>query len=573
MQIPAPIRKFAESVAGTVEIREQLRQERANSDYFSESIAELERGLYERGYQRLTASALVEFSAAALIQMRAICRLFGIKNPLVKRGLALRVAYVWGQGVEIAARANGKGKAAGEQDVQAVVGAFLDDEGNARAATGSAARARLENALGTDGEVFFGCVTRPMTGDVQIRVVLADEIADVISNPDDRSEPWFYKRVWTQKTTDQATGSTEQKSRTVYYPALGYRPAVRWRSIGGFPVQWDTPILHVYVNAPEGWDRGIPDAYAAIDWAKAYKDFLEDWALLMRSLSRYAWKATTPGSKSFQVRRAVDQRPSRSVTGEPNSAGATAIMSADVALEAISKSGATIDAESGRPLAMMVASALGVPVTMLLSDPGQTGARATAETLDQPTELEMSLRRELWTEAYRRLLRYVIAESVRAPQGKLKGKIKRDPFTGRETVTLDGGTDDTIDIVWPALDQVTPDILIKAISEAAGVGVIPPEQLARLLLQALGVRDVDAILDELTDKDGNFQYPRPPNLTSAPGAGQAAADAARAGVDPAATAPGGPMADDGTDPEGEDADQSEDPEADPGAEGDGRAGS
>ena len=77
-------------------------------------------------------------------------------------------------------------------------------------------------------------------------------------------------------------------------------------------------------------------------------------------------------------------------------------------------------------------AALGVPVTMLLSDPGQTGARATAETLDLPLELEMRDRRELWGDAQRRILDYVITESVRAGKGALKGTVKTDPVTGRE---------------------------------------------------------------------------------------------------------------------------------------------
>jgi hypothetical protein len=67
-----------------------------------------------------------------------------------------------------------------------------------------------------------------------------------------------------------------------------------------------------------------------------------------------------------------------------------------VNLEAIPKSGATIDSESGKPLAAMVAAALGMSVTMLLADPGTTGARAVAETLDKPTILEMGMRRRLW---------------------------------------------------------------------------------------------------------------------------------------------------------------------------------
>jgi hypothetical protein len=521
-------------------LREELAAERANVDYINESIGDLERGLFEPGYQRLTTQSQIEFSDRGLIQLRAICRLFAVKNPLIKRGLALRAAYVWGQGVEITARANGK-NGGGEQDVQAVISDFLTSDANQRAATGSSAQARLETALGTDGEVYFAAVTRPMTGQVQLRVLLADEIAEIYTNPDDRSEPWYYLRRWEQRTLNNVDGIVQSEPMVRYYPAIGYRPAGRPRVINGHPVQWDTPLLHVKVNNPEGWLRGIPDAYAAVDWAKAYKEFLEDWARLMRSLSRFAWKATTPGNKAAAIKTRLAQAPTRALNGEPNSAGATAILPPDVALEAISKSGATIDSESGRPLAMMTASALGVPVTMLLSDPGQTGARATAETLDQPTELEMQLRREVWTEAYRTLLRYAVTESVRAPQGTLKGTIKRDPFTGQETVQLAGDTDDSIDVVWPALDQATPDVMIGAIAKAASVGVIPPEQIARLLLQALGVRDVDAILDDLTDADGNFIYPKPPALT--PAGGPAAL--LRAGGNPADAMPGGSMQPDG----------------------------
>ncbi len=539
MRLPAPVRRLAESAAGTVALREELSVERNNNELLSESVAGLEAQLFETGWLRLTALAEIEFSPQGLIQLRAICRLFAIKNPLIKRGLALRIAYVWGQGVEVTARANGKNT--GEQDVQTVIAEFLDDDANARAVTGSAARARLERSLGTDGEVYLAMFTRPMTGQVQVRTLLADEITEVIANPEDRSEPWYYRRRWVQ-TTHTPSGQIERTMQERIYPAIDYRPAVRPRFIGSVPVAWDSPVLHVRVNEPDGWDRGIPDAYAAIDWAKAYKEFLEDWGRLMRSLSRYAWRAKTPGSMATAVRAAVAQTPTRTYGGDPNAAGATAVLNPDVTLEAISKSGATLDSESGRPLAMMVASALGVPVTMLLSDPGQTGARATAETLDQPTELEMQLRRDLWSAVYRRVLRYVITESVRAPQGTLKGVIKRDPASGRETLTLAGDTPDTIDVVWPALDQVTPDIMVKAISEAAGTGVLPPEQIARLLLTALGVRDVDEIIDEMTDDEGNFAWPQPPPIG---GAGQAATDAARAGLDPAAAADGGQMIPDG----------------------------
>lgn len=523
------------------ELSEQLGQATNNNELLAESIADLERSLSEPGWIRALAQADIEFAPEALAQLRAICRLYSIKNPLIKRGLGLRSAYVWGSGVEITARANGR--QVGEQDVQAVINTFLTDPGNQRAVTGPEARDQLERSgLGTEGEVFIACFTLPLTGQVSVRTIAPDEIVDVATNPDDASEPWFYRRRWTESKLDLGSGTRITQQRERWYPCIDYQPKIKRPRIGQFEVAWDAPVLHVAVNRPRGWHRGIPDAYAALDWAKAYKEFLEDWARLMKSLSRYAWKATTKGSAASQVKAKIAAAPGTStVTGGPLAAGATAILSPEAALEAINKSGATIDAESGRPLAMMVASALGVPVTMLLADPGQTGARATAETLDQPTELEMTQRRDLWGAVYQRLIRHVIASSTRAPQGALNGKVSLDPY-GQETVILAGDTDQTVDIVWPDLDDTDVGVLVKAITEAAATGVMPPEEVLRLLLATLGVRNVDALVEAMLDDQGNFEWPNPPPMRA--GGGNFGGDPnnpaalARGGGDPATAEPG-----------------------------------
>jgi len=182
-------------------------------------------------------------------------------------------------------------------------------------------------------------------------------------------------------------------------------------------------------------------------------------------------------------------------------------------------------------------------VTMLLGDPGTTGARATAATLDTPTERSMELRRGVWTECKRAILQYVILESVRAPEGLLKGNIEVDPYDGRETVKLHGGADTTIDISWPDIDDVDVSSLIEAIVKADSTSHLPPLVVARLLLETLGVKDVDGILAKLTGPDGEFVSP-------AASAGQAAADAFRKGLDPASVVGNrvpGPPDDDGED--------------------------
>lgn len=540
MRLPSPIRRLTEGVRDRIiaPVREQLGIERAENERLVESVTELQQQLFDPDWQRFTAFAEQEFTADGLIQLRAICRLYTIKNPLLKRGGALRSAYVHGQGCEITARANGKED--GEQDVQAVIERFLDDPGNQRSFTGAQARNQCEHGLFTEGELFITLFTSPRTGRVQVRTLPADEIAEIIPNPEDASEPWYYRRRW-QHTTYANDGTTVYEQREQLYPCVDYRPTRRPRMWIGLRVDWSAPVLHVAVNRPLHWQRGIPDAYAAIDWARAYKIFLEDWATLVKSLSRFAWRLTSKGSARAQAKAKIAAKPPLDpATGKEQAAGATAITPMDAMLEAIPKTGATVDSESGRPLAAMVAAALGVPVTMLLGDPGTTGARATAETLDRPTELEMGQRRELWTSVWKRIMLYVITEAVRAPQGPLKGAVTRDEYTDAETVVLAGDTSAEVDVDWPDLDDTPTKDRVEAIITANEASVIPPEQVLRLLLTALGVRHVDELVEDLTDDEGGFAWPRAPAIG---GDGQQAAALARVGGDPAAIGPG-PMGDD-----------------------------
>ncbi|WP_433329993.1 hypothetical protein [Spirillospora sp. CA-294931] len=535
---------------GRAELAEARRHLRAAEDtvnHLAESVSGLEARLNSPGWQRVTADAEQEFTRAGLRQLTSICRVMALKNPLIKRAVSLRTAYVWGQGLEISAR---DGKSNGGQDVNAVVQAFLDDPGNQRTFTGQQAREELERSLATDGNVFLALFTNPRTGRVQIRSLPWDEITDVICNPEDASEPWYYKRVWSTQANALTGARTEQ--RIAYYPALGHKPSPRPLRLKDpdtgtavAEVVWDAPVVHVKVGGHRDWKFGVPDVYAAIDWARAYREFLTDWATLIKSLSRFAWRLSSRGSKQAAAAAQLAAAPSIDpVTGEPRFAGATAITAPDMALDAIPKSGATIDSESGRPLAAMVAAATDVPVTMLLTDPGVTGARATAETLDPPTQLMAKGRRALWTEITRAILNYVIAEAVRAPEGTLRGKLVLDDG-GRETLTLRGRAQGTIDISWPDIEQISLTVLIDAITKADQTTYLPPLVIARLLLEALGVNDIDEILQQLSDDHGQFLPPH----GAGGAAGLAAVDAWRRGDDPAGLltgedpAPRGPTSD------------------------------
>lgn len=488
----------------------------------AESHRDLE--MDDRGWRSLTAVIETELSPEGRVQVVEACRLMAVANPLLKRGLNTRIGYIWGQGVEVTARVTGDdGKS--DKDLQNAVNQVIDafNEVNEKSFTGMGAHEEHERALGTDGEKFFALFTDPAAGMVKPRSVPQLQIRMIVTNPEDAEEPWFYLREWTEVRLPREGQSIEAREtvlRRLLYPALGFDPAqagvgFRPRVINSIEVAWDAPMVHLSVNKLEGWDRGIPDVYASVAWARFYQEFLIDWAKLTKSLAAIAWKATgnTRGRAANAASQIRTSNTAKRSEGGNTEAGATVVTGPGNTFEAVSKSGATIDADSGRPLASMVSAGLGLPVTILLTDPGVTGARATAETLDTPTILEMGMRRLLWQSLLQQVYLHAIATAAMSPGGKALR-----------------GVDPVLEFTWPPLAGLDPVKLVQAIVSAATTETIPDLTIARLLLSALGVPNVDEVLAELTDEDGNFISPR---STADASAGQAAVDEFRRGGDPA----------------------------------------
>lgn len=523
-------------VALVTELAAELAAEREMRSLLEESLADQETAarlaLDQQGWATLgSTDDSGEFTPDARRAIVGLCRSAAIGHPLIKRGLAIRVAYVWGQGVQVDAKVAGDDTAAA--DVVELLSRF--DQAAETTLTGSQAREELELALGTDGNIWLALFTDTATGVVRPRSTPMGEIRDIITNPEDRDEPWYYLREYVAVVTETGyrgdSARTRRERRRVYHPALGYYPPMRPTVIDGIPIRWDAPMLHIAVNRLDGWRYGVPDAYAAIHWARGYTGFLTDWALLTKSLAKLSWKATGD-SRSKAAAMAAKLRDSQTdpasglqVPPLNSAVGQVATLGPGQDITAIPKTGASIDSESGRPIAAMAAAGLGLPVTMLLADPGVTGARAVAETLDRPTILEMGMRRLLWQTALERVYRHVVESAVEATAGPLTGRVDVDAW-GRRRVVLAGGEPVTLEWTWPPLSDLDPATLVGAVVQADSTGKLGPLTVARQLLQTLGVRDVDGALAEVTDEQGRFVDPR---LT----AGAVAVDAYNLGLDPA----------------------------------------
>ncbi|MEO9246457.1 hypothetical protein ABDK96_02035 [Citricoccus nitrophenolicus] len=498
-------------------LQQEVEAGRLNFDLAMESIADLARE--DVGWASIGMESGVEADRSALVSNANLVRAFSGMNPLMVRAKHVRAAYVWGQGCTVESA---------DEDVQAVVTAFFEDRGNQDAVFGGQARMELEHDLFDDGNVFVGHWVDPMTGGVRVRTIPFTEITEIHTAPGDRSTPQFYRREW----TEQDIGGGSPRTLVALYPALDYDPVAQPKQAAdGTPILWPgtvttgkglnrhsgAAVYHVKVNgAGRGRKWGVGDGFAAMPWARAYKGFLEDCARLYHSLAKIAHIFSGTKDKA-QMKRMAEN----SVNG---GAGGAAFGN-DLTVSTPNFTG--MDPSRGRPFAAMVASAVGLAVTILTADPGQEGARAVAETLDTPQRLLFEARQGVWADFYRASVGYRIKQSVDAPRGELRGTVKRE---GDRTTALINGDAPVVTVDFPSIEDDNLTTMVEAVQKADATGKLPPLEVLRLLLRAFKIEDADAILDEMTDDDGNWIDP---NATAADAAGQAAANALRNGGNPA----------------------------------------
>lgn len=447
-------------------------QQAAQAFTAREALAALELAAEDRDWQQLTGGSEREFSLSGLRNIMKLSRLMFLKNPLINRAVTLQAMYVWGQGCQISSE---------DRRTQQVIDDFLSD--NKKVLTGHQARTMQEQDLAVLGNRFYALFDNPSTGRVAVRSIPPEEIEDIITDPDDAQSAWAYKRCWGQRALD---GTIQQ--RTAYYPAVDLTPeasALVKAQYGAAMV--DTPVLHVRVGGLSDMRMGVPETYQAIDWARAYKRFLEDWASINAALAKFAWNFKTPGGQravtaaKARLGSTVGSGSSLAETNPPSTAGAT-FLSSGAEMTPMKTAGATTSAEEGRRLLLMVAASLGMPETFF--GDVSTGTLATAKSLDRPTELKFRDRQELWKDVYVTLIQYAVNRSRSAANGVMFGAADQAE----------------VKVAFPPILEHDIAEQINAIAMAATLdgkpmaGTLPLEAVTRMVATALGVQDVEALV-------------------------------------------------------------------------------
>jgi hypothetical protein len=490
-----------------IEPREYISQLESTVELFQERIAELEFAQEDIGWVQLTGDSNYEFSRDHLRRIIARSRLFFLQNPLINRAVSLQADYVFAQGVNIQAT---------NETVNAVIQEFLDDVQNKRELTSHSSRLLKEQTLLLDGNLFFVLFTDKLeTGRVQVRTIIVDEIVEIVSNPQDSSDIWYYKRRW----LDADANGNQTVQREAYYPDIDYKPDNnQYGTFRDKQVYWDAPILHVKTGSLSKAKYGVPETYSALDWANAHRKMLSDWATIIAMFARYALKVTTPGNRQSvaatknRLQTTIGTAGNVVETNPTSAVGSIFVRQKDgVDIEPIKTSGATTSATDSRQLRLMVAAAMGLPDPML-SGEVDVGNLATAKTLDRPTELKFRSRQQLWTDVYQKILSWVVRWSIEARQGALNKKVRVDiDKFGRLTYKpkRDPKTKAPIDLhvevgFPPILERTTQeriDAVIGAVTlNGKSFAIDSPEfkkLTIRLMFQALGLNDLDELVEQV----------------------------------------------------------------------------
>lgn len=292
-------------------------------------------------------------------------------NTIVKRGINIRNAYMW---TDVPEPRKMPKRAAERLDAVLL---------------GREARVRDEAAFNTDGMVIY----RVSPGG-NVAPVPITRVQGIARAEDALEEADIHALLITPVPLEDPSRATLPDPEWVI---LDGKPHVDVVDQGGYKTNKTDSLVVATVNRLAGEQWGKPDLMGAVYWAQAYKEYLEAGHVLAKALARVAFKVKS--TTTAQQQAVIDKMSTLQGTG------ATASLGADQDLLAVSKAGAGIEFSAGTPLAAMVAAALDVPLSVLLTD-GSAGGRQGAETaLEEPTFKALELRRQVHKDLVRRVLR------------------------------------------------------------------------------------------------------------------------------------------------------------------------
>lgn len=316
------------------------------------------------------------FNLATIQDEADHCRALYAINPLIKKAVGTRVGMIHGRGVRILP--------VNENQAAAV---DRENELHSRRIFGDVARARLEAELSSTGNVW----AIRERGKAAVTVPIA-QIAGYVSDVDDPSTVLYWRRTYQAQETSMLSGQSTTVIVNEYIPTSAATQIPS--EIGDVPVRRGARMVHIAANRQENWVLGLPDVFAAKFWTKGHKEMFEAGHEFALAQGQYAAKVTGGSNLGTQMAasRLADAPRRDYETGEY---GGTFLASQGMDFQLMGKMGSGVDFKSYDRIAGLIASAVGIPVAVLLSESPSEEISLEASVVE-----DMRLRQRLWTEFY-----------------------------------------------------------------------------------------------------------------------------------------------------------------------------
>jgi hypothetical protein len=356
-------------------------------------------------------------------QELALSRRLSVFSPPAHHTVKMHAAYVVGQGIPK--------PTATDSDVQAVIDDFWEDPDNAELCT-FAGQSETDCSLQVNGELFVAFFVSEDDGHVKCRTIDALDVVDVVTDPDDRKRPLYYRVRLHDDRYDFARGepsaqntqTTQSTDRYVYFPDWQNTDPKRDPYHGeAAPLAKGGAVLGHWALNRLGL-RGIPDSAAAAPWVAQHKKFMGERAILQAAAAKIAFIKTVKGGPA-QVNAAMaleETSLSGAISGlETNPAwapGSTYVHNAGIDLEQFKfDTMAGNAAQDGEMLAQMFSTAFGFPTYYTLMSTHSTRL-ATAVAMELPVLKLMLAMQQMWKDMLRAILDFALVHAAIA--GRLK---------------------------------------------------------------------------------------------------------------------------------------------------------
>lgn len=483
-------RNMAMEVAADLEFKGERLQE---------SLMEIEAAIDEIGWREMGSlgSQTWNFKRNSIKKMMDLSRRMYIMNPLMRRSIDVQALYIWALGYTVSSK---------NKDVEKVLENFFCDPQNESVFSSQPALEAREKDQQQTGNTFFALWVNHNTGSCRMRVLPVDEVQEVITNPEDSKDVWYYRRSYTD---------AQGRPQEILYADCNHYREDQELSYKNIPVQEAALIFHLKTGGLADMLFGLPELISIFEWIISYKKMLNNWASILQAYARMAMKLTgAKGKKDVAATKARlgtgVQATSRVIDNNPpTNVGGWFAASGGMDISAVRTAGATTSAAEGKPLKDMAAAGAGIP-SHFYGD-SDSGNFATSTTLDRPTELKFVSRQKLWLFLFESIVEKLILFSAQAPNGILK----KASYTVTETENLFNPDEPTYEVTKGEEDMFVeisfPDILERNVTErvraavaaitlggSSAEGIIPDRKVAAgMLLEAMGVSNWQEVLEDL----------------------------------------------------------------------------